>query len=165
MEIKKLGSIGIFGGELQIATPTFAIVKTIISLTIMPGRYNCYAVLYPEEFGNRIGAVKVIHADYVLDEYCSFNTFENFCATNKIVFSIMDKFYYRNIIQLDPKDRDNWYTDIMSNLENNYYFKDDKCFTSVAGFGDGRYDLKIFNDKNNEIIGIEIPYLKTTEKK
>lgn len=83
------------------------------------------------------------------------------CGVDSGQLGIFDYAYFERSVEIDPKRNQDWYQEVCRTTctELHAGAKDEACYVSSSGYGDGVYAVYVARNADGQIIGIRIPFI------
>lgn len=136
---------------------------------VLPGNWVC-GVDYHDYWKGKPGRVGSLYGynidtpdiDFSLDNLKC----EACCGVDSGQLGIFDATYFKRSVEIDPKRNSAWYREVckMTLTELRAGAKDERCYVSSSGEGDGGYAVYVARNDAGQIIGIRIPFILPAKK-
>lgn len=136
---------------------------------VLPGTWVC-GVDYHDYWKGKPGRVGSLYGynsaepdiDFSLDKL----EWVAVCGVDSGQLGIFDDAYFARSVEIDPKRNGDWYSEVCATTLTDLRAgaKDERCYVSSSGDGDGGYAVYVARNDAGQIIGIRIPFIRPTKK-
>lgn len=136
---------------------------------ILPGTWVC-GVDYHDYWEGKPGHVGSLYGHHIDEPDIDFdlNKLEwvALCGVDSGQLGIFDYAYFAHSVEIDPKRNSDWYREVCKTTLTELLAgaKDERCYVSSSGYGDGGYAVYIARNEAGQIIGIRIPFISPAKK-
>lgn len=136
---------------------------------VLPGTWVC-GVDYHEYWEGKPGRVESLYGYNVDEPDIDFSLdkleWVGSCGVDSGQLGIFDDVYFAHSVEIDPKRNSAWYREVCETTltELRAGAKDERCYVSSSGDGDGGYAVYAARNDAGQIIGIRIPFLRPAKK-
>lgn len=136
---------------------------------ILPGTWVC-GVDYHEYWEDKPGRVASLYG-YNIDEPAIDFSLDKLewvavCGVDTGQLGIFDDAYFARSLEIDPRRKGDWYDEVceVTLTDLRAGAKDERCYVSSSGEGDGGYAVYVARNGAGQIIGIRIPFITSDNK-
>ena len=136
---------------------------------VLPGTWVC-GVDYHDRWEGKPGHVGSLYGYHIETPDIDFSLdkleYAGFCGVDSGQLGIFDDAYFARSIEIDPERNGDWYREVCETTltEQRAGAKDERCYVSSSGYGDGGYDIYVARNEDGQIIGIRIPFITSDNK-
>lgn len=136
---------------------------------ILPGTWVC-GVDYHEYWEGKPGRVESLYGYHIDEPDIDFSLdkleWVACCGVDSGQLGIFDDAYFARSLEIDPRRKGDWYNEVceVTLTDLRAGAKDERCYVSSSGEGDGSYAVYIARNGAGQIIGIHIPFLRPAKK-
>lgn len=132
---------------------------------VLPGDWVCGVEYHSMHEGKpcRVGSLYCWHSEHTDIDFSTDNMiYDGACGVDSGQLGIFDVVYFDEIENSGEKRKNEWYFEICRvTLDQDYLAggKDDKCYVSSSGYGDGGYAVYVKRNEDGYIVAIRVPFI------
>ena len=136
---------------------------------VLPGTWAC-GVDYHDYWEGKPGRVGSLYGYHIDEPDIDFSLdkleWVAVCGVDSGQLGIFDNAYFAHSVEIDPKRNGNWYSEVCATTLTELLAgaKDERCYVSSSGDGDGGYAIYVARNDAGRIIGIRIPFILPAKK-
>jgi hypothetical protein len=161
----KVGFINVKDDDYVIVgDPCYDMDATFIDVVnVKRGMYDCYIEKKDcGRWGNRVSRLAILKDSYGVDRLNHSAVLSWNVGVDSGRMGIYPYGFFEYINE-DNERKDNWYDHNVCGDWKDYLLKNNEFILSTSGYGDGNYDVYVYYDDSEMIIGVEVVFIEDND--